>query len=109
MLNIIIPGFDEFKLEHLVLDFNGTIAFDGILLKEVPKLLKEISKSLQVHVVTGDSYGSAKNELKNIDCKILILPVEGQRSAKLQYIDNLNPKRVVAIGKGSKQTLMDPK
>jgi soluble P-type ATPase len=27
-----IPGFGELTLEHLVLDYNGTLAVDGLLL-----------------------------------------------------------------------------
>jgi len=31
MLDVDIPGFARLQLKHLVLDFNGTLAVDGIL------------------------------------------------------------------------------
>ncbi len=36
MLTITIPGAQALQLEHLVLDFNGTLACDGELLTALP-------------------------------------------------------------------------
>lgn len=35
MIEIDIPGFRLLKLNHLVLDYNGTLALDSLLLPEV--------------------------------------------------------------------------
>ena len=35
MIDIDIPGRDHYRLEHLVLDVNGTLALDGNLLDGV--------------------------------------------------------------------------
>ena len=32
MINIPVPGFKNLCIDHLVLDYNGTIAFDGKLI-----------------------------------------------------------------------------
>ena len=42
MLTITIPGTTTLRLEHLVLDFNGTIACDGVLLEGIPSLLDNL-------------------------------------------------------------------
>ena len=39
MIKIDIPDFGRLRLAHLVLDYNGTLAFDGHLLSEVADLL----------------------------------------------------------------------
>jgi hypothetical protein len=45
MLAVDIPGFGRFELDHLVLDYNGTLALDGRLVPGLgparpPELLK---------------------------------------------------------------------
>ena len=35
MLDIIIPGYEELQLAHLMLDYSGTLACDGRLLPGV--------------------------------------------------------------------------
>lgn len=59
MLNIEIPGREPLALCHLVLDYNGTIAVDGKLLPELAAPLGELSRTLEVHVLTADTYGTA--------------------------------------------------
>jgi hypothetical protein len=47
MIKINIPGKDEIlELEHLVLDFNGTLALDGKIKPGVGELLSELSRIL---------------------------------------------------------------
>jgi P-type E1-E2 ATPase len=100
MLNIIIPGFKELQLLHLLLDYNGTLATRGRLLEGVAPMLQSLSKKLKLHVITGDTFGTARNELAGLDCQLLILPVEGQGMAKLHYLQQLSPDQAVAIGNG---------
>jgi soluble P-type ATPase len=52
MYDVQIPGFGRLQLEYVVLDYNGTLAVDGILLPGVADALKEVSKLLQVHFIT---------------------------------------------------------
>ena len=39
MIEIDIPGWGELRLHFLVTDYNGTLACDGILEKDLPLLL----------------------------------------------------------------------
>ena len=39
MLAIAIPGFRDLEVEHLVLDYNGTLAIDGRLIPGVREAL----------------------------------------------------------------------
>ena len=45
MLNLEIPDFGTLHLEHLVLDYNGTLAQDGKLLTGVSERLGHLSAS----------------------------------------------------------------
>jgi hypothetical protein len=46
MLKIDIPEFKIINAEHLVLDFNGTIAIDGMFIEGVIGQLVQISANL---------------------------------------------------------------
>ena len=66
MIELDIPGRDNFKLEHLVLDANGTIAKDGRLLDKVAKPLAALKDSLTIHMLTADTYGKQDNRAGNL-------------------------------------------
>lgn len=100
MLSVMIPGFGELKLEHAVFDYNGTLAISGLLIQGIAAQLNALSNHLQIHIITGDSFGKAKEELANINCQLTILAPENQGVAKEKYLDKLNPSSVVAIGNG---------
>jgi len=46
-----------------VLDFNGTLAADGMLLPGVKDQLERLSGVLRLHVLTADTFGSAGSAL----------------------------------------------
>jgi soluble P-type ATPase len=106
MIEIDIPGNKKLQLEHLVLDYNGTIAFDGALIDGVKKCLNELSQMLTIHVITADTFGSVKKALENIDCKLAVIPLNHQDKAKLEYIKNLGSEKTVSMGNGVNDRLM---
>ena len=62
MLEIRVPGLRPLHLEHLVLDFNGTLARDGMLLDGVRDRLDRLSKVVRIRVLTGSTLaGPASN------------------------------------------------
>ena len=93
-------------IEHLVLDYNGTLACDGKLLSGVKQSLKIIADKLQIHVLTADTFGKAQSQLKEIPCNLVILPRENQDIGKLKYVQQLNPEFTVCIGNGRNDRLM---
>ena len=100
LLTIDIPGYKTLSISHLVLDFNGTLAVDGKLIKGVRKALNTLSQTLKIHVLTGDIHGTAREELKNVECYIKIIPPENQIMEKSHFIQRLLPEGVAAIGNG---------
>ena len=106
MLEIDIPGYRRLRFNHLVMDYNGTLAQDGTLLAGVAPRLEQLAKLLRLHVVTADTFGQVKANLDSLPCKVAILPVENQVQGKLAYIENLGRDQVVAIGNGRNDRLM---
>lgn len=100
MIEIQIPGLHRLCLEHVVCDYNGTLALDGDLLLEVRESLDALAERVQVHVITADTFGQAKDRLAGLPVNVTIIPAEAQDLAKLDFVTKLGNKRVMAIGNG---------
>ncbi|MGN2390166.1 HAD family hydrolase [Pelomicrobium sp. G1] len=90
---------------HLVLDYNGTLALDGELLPDVRERLQRLSAALSIHVVTGDTFGTARARLAGLPCQLSILPQRGQAEAKRVYVEHLGAG-CACIGNGRNDHLM---
>ena len=106
MLEINIPGDRKLQLEHLVLDYNGTIACDGDLIAGVKENLETLAGELQIHILTADTFGKARSGLKGIKCQISILEPETQDIGKLEYVKGLGSDNTVCMGNGRNDQLM---
>ena len=106
MVAVDIPGFGKLRLEHLVLDFNGTLAVNGVLIPGVLDPLRELADHLQVHVVTADTFGTVAQQLAESGAKVTVLDAGGQRQAKRDYVVRLGPDTVAAVGNGRNDELM---
>lgn len=100
MIEIVIPGYRTLRLQHLVMDYNGTLARDGHLLEGVRPRLDSLAKHLCLHVLTADTFGLAREQMAGMQCKPAILPGEKQVSTKLAYIETLGTAGTAAIGNG---------
>jgi len=108
MLILDIPGCERIELEHLVCDFNGTLAEDGCLWEGVAWRITRVAAILQVHLLTADTYGTAQRAAEILqeacDASDVARPVwervaSGQE--KEQYLQRLGAQSVVAIGNGA--------
>ena len=106
MLEVDIPGFGLVRLEHLVSDFTGTLSVDGRLLPGVRGQLDKIAKFLKVHILTADTFGKAKEELKGVNCEIFILKGKDHDIQKEEYVKKLGADSVVAFGNGNNDRKM---
>ena len=100
MIALAIPGFGALELEHLVLDYNGTLAIDGKLLPGVREALAELADEVEIHVITADTFGLAGVELAGLPVNLTIVTEAEQADAKLAHIERLGPASVFAIGNG---------
>lgn len=106
MLHLKVPGFGDLKLEHLVMDYNGTLAIDGKLVAGVREKLKELSADLKLHIITADTFGHVGQQILDINTSLNIIQAKNQTQAKLDYIKTLNPSKTVCIGNGRNDRLM---
>jgi len=106
VFEIDIPGFGFVRLEHLVSDFTGTLSVDGKLLSGVKERLNKISEFLKVHILTADTFGKARAELKGINCEIHILEGKDHDIQKEEYVKKLGAGSVVAFGNGNNDRKM---
>jgi len=106
MLTIEVPGNETLELKHLVLDYNGTVACDGILKENVLSKLQALSSLLQVHVITADTHGSVHNAFLGSGVTIHVIEKSHQDKQKQDYVNHLNAKNCVAVGNGFNDAFM---
>ena len=106
MITIDVPGFGRLELAHLVVDYNGTLAFDGKVLPRVAELLSDLAAKVSIHVLTADTFGLAATKLRGLPVGVHVVPGEGQAEAKLDFVSQLGADTVAAIGNGRNDQLM---
>lgn len=99
MLTIKIPGREELTLSHLVLDYNGTIAEDGEIIPEMIPRLEELSRNLQICVITADTHGTAAQKCAGLPLQVLTFPTTEVGAIKAEQVRKLSGG-VVTVGNG---------
>lgn len=106
MIKLDIPDFGHLRLTHLVLDYNGTLAFDGKLLNGVADLLERLAERLQIHVITADTFGSVHQTFAGSAVTVHVLPPGKEEEGKAEYVRRLGSMSAVCIGNGRNDRLM---
>ncbi|HEX8959686.1 MAG TPA: HAD hydrolase family protein [Solirubrobacterales bacterium] len=107
MLEVEIPGRGPLRLAHLVLDVNGTIALDGVLLPGVADRLRDLGGSLAIHLLTADTHGRQAELDRALGLQATRLTTErSQVEQKAEHIRRLGADQVVAIGNGANDARM---
>lgn len=107
MIKVEIPGTGALTIEHLLCDYNGTLAVNGELIEGVAPRLQALAAKLSVHVVTADTYGSVERALADLPAQVHVLPADHpQDRGKLDLLHELNPLRTAALGNGRNDRLM---
>ncbi|WP_205516286.1 haloacid dehalogenase [Paenibacillus sp. SYP-B3998] len=104
-MQIPIPGREDLQINHLVLDFNGTIALDGLLLPNVMERLMELAKLVKIYVLTADSNGSANRECEGLPVELIVIGKEDQREEKSRFVRKF-ASGVAVLGNGINDELM---
>ncbi|MBC7105750.1 MAG: ATPase P [Firmicutes bacterium] len=106
MLRVEIPGRGPLELEHLVLDFTGTLSRDGSLLPGVRERLEELARHLKIYVLTADTFGTAREACRGLPAEVRLLeePIGGPEKGR--FVRGLGAGRVVAVGNGANDAPM---
>ena len=105
MLVIKIPGREEMSLSHLILDYNGTIAEDGLVIEGIASRLEELSRSLEISVITADTHGTAARNCKGLPLEVKVFPTVEVGAIKAEET-SAKVGGVVCIGNGFNDILM---
>jgi soluble P-type ATPase len=94
MIRIEIPGTPALTLSHLVLDYNGTLAVNGILVDGVLERLDVLAQQLSVHVITADTYGTVAEQIAGKSIALHVIGADAQDSQKLAFVESLGNVRI---------------
>ncbi len=106
MILLSIPSQKNITLHHLLLDYNGTLACDGVLKNGVMSRLEKLSTLLTIHVITADTFGSVAQQCNCDFIHIEVISKTDQAKAKLNYLETLNQNHTIAMGNGRNDLLM---
>ncbi len=98
-----IPNYKKLEIENIVLDYNGTIAKDGVVIEGVKEILKQLSAEFDIYVITADTHGSVKANMQN-SAKIKILTSSSHTLEKAEFVKKLG--KCAAVGNGNNDALM---
>jgi soluble P-type ATPase len=106
VIELNIPGRDFIRLQHLVCDVNGTLAFDGRLIDGVVHALTSLRDRLELHLLTADTHGKQDRIDELLDVTAVRIPAGSEAEAKADYVSNLGCESVVAVGQGANDEAM---
>ena len=95
-----IPGREQIEIKHVIFDYNGTIAIDGKLIKDVKAKINQFAETIHFHVITADTYGTVAAELEGVNCTLVNLSSSAQFKRKTDYLNHLGANHTLSVGNG---------
>ena len=89
MLSIPIPGRSTLQLQHVVLDYNGTIALDGELIPGVEDRLARLAAAVTIHILTADTHGTVRAKCGHLNARIQTFPQADAALCKARIVQEL--------------------
>lgn len=105
-MKIVIPEYKTLELNTLFLDFNGTIAVDGVIPESVKTRLVALAENFQIFILTADTNGTAKEQCEGLPVILHTFPTGDARSYKKELVKATGARRCVAMGNGRNDELM---
>ena len=105
-MDLPVPGRGAIDLRHLVLDMNGTMAVDGVLLEGVAERLSRLGAVLHPVILTADTHGGLAAVRDKLGIDAVILSSGDEAGQKLQVVRRLGPAQCVSVGNGANDALM---
>ncbi|MGM0397226.1 MAG: HAD family hydrolase [Bacillota bacterium] len=108
MLRLEIQGYEKpLEIEKIVFDYNGTLAIDGKMSQEVMEGIKALAeKGLELYILTADTYGSAREECKDLPIEIRVFDKGNGEQGKGMIVRELGGEKVASVGNGRIDILM---
>jgi P-type E1-E2 ATPase len=106
LIEIEIPGRGAYRLKHLVLDVNGTIAVEGQLAEGVAEQLAELRPLIEVHMLTADTRGRQQAIDAQLGMQAVRIARENEAAQKASFVRGLGGEEVCAVGNGANDAEM---
>ncbi len=90
MIRIEIPGRDDISIEHVVLDYNGTIAVDGHIKEPLKERFRTLLDQVSVTVLTADTYGTVRAECEPLGLRVETFPRSNAALCKAEIVKKLS-------------------
>jgi len=93
-----IPGRDPIRIDHVLLDVNGTLADRGRLLPGVEARIAALRELCDVHLASADTFGTLAEiaELLGVDAT-----VAETAESKVAVLERLGSERCAVVGNGA--------
>src|SRR5512137_378603 len=101
MIELEIPGTGSLRLQHLVLDVNGTLAVDGDLLDGIARRLATLRDRLEIHLITADTHGRQAVIDRQLNLRAVRLKAGDESAQKAEFVRSLGAEATAAIGQGA--------
>ena len=107
MVSIDIPGKGKMNIENLVLDFNGTIAYDGNIKNGIREKIQRVHEmGINIYILTADTYHQAAEQCKDMPVTLEIFDVDNAALSKRELVNNIDSKLTMTIGNGNNDVEM---
>lgn len=106
MISLDIPGFGLREIARVVSDYSGTHSIAGTIRPAVRDRLARLAESVEVHILTSDTFGTAERELRGLPVTLHLLEGAGHDEQKRAYALELDPRHVAAFGNGNNDRLL---
>ena len=101
------PDGSELDLRNAVLDYNGTLAVDGVIPPAVKELLIALCQELSVSVITADTFGLARPQLAEVEgVNVVVIKPGAEGAQKAALVRKLGGEQTVCIGNGANDAEM---
>lgn len=100
MIEIHVPGLKPYEIQHLVVDYNGTIAVDGKIPPVLKPLLTRLRQQVPITVLTADTHGTAKAQCEPLGLSVCTFPQENAAASKKEIVERLGVDHTACLGNG---------
>ncbi len=101
-ISIDIPQFGQRDISTIVSDYTGTLSCRGRLVPGVRESLLTLKDLVDIRVITADTFGTARDELKGIvEEPVKLSPDRRHDDQKEEFVRQFQLQHVVALGNGN--------
>jgi len=106
MIILDIPGYERIQVKSVTFDFNGTLAVDGILVPGVSEKIVELANTVNIHILTANTFGTARDQCRDLPVKMEIFSRTNISEKKMKFVEKIGAETTISIGNGRNDLLM---